>query len=86
MRLAVLLPLAAAALIGCGTKVDGASIEKELADSYGMRGYPGLRFSCPDPDNEVGKRFVCQMSGLDGYSRVEVEVRASESVRVVREF
>lgn len=86
MRPAVLLLLAAVALAGCGTKVDGASIERELADSYGERGYPGLRFSCPDPDNEVGKRFVCEMTGLDGVSRVEVEVRASESVRVVREF
>lgn len=84
-RLAPLLALAALAA-GCGTKIDGASVEKELEESYGTRGYPGLRFTCPDPDNEVGTRFVCEMSGLEGYSRVEVEVRRSESVQVIREF
>jgi hypothetical protein len=84
-RFALLLP-AAILLAGCGTKVDGDSIEKELMKSYGTRGYPGLRFECPDPKNEVGERFVCEMSGLEGYSRVEVEVRGNESVQVVREY
>ena len=84
-RLVLLLPLAVV-VAGCGTKVDGASVEKELTESYGKRGYPGLRFECPDPDNEVGKRFVCEMSGLEGYGRVEVEVRDNESVQVVREY
>ena len=84
-RLALLLPLAAV-LAACGTKVDGDSVEKELMESYGKRGYPGLRFECPDPDTEVGRRFVCEMSGLEGYARVEVEVRENESVQVVREF
>ena len=84
-RLALLLPVVAV-LTGCGTKIEGDSVEKELMDSYGTRGYPGLRFECPDPDNEVGKRFVCEMSGLEGYTRVEVEVRGNESVQVVREF
>jgi hypothetical protein len=84
-RLVVLLPVAAL-LAGCGTRVDGDSIEKELMKSYGTRGYPELRFECPDPKNEVGERFVCEMSGLEGYSRVEVEVRRNESVQVVREF
>jgi hypothetical protein len=86
MRRAVLVALAATALAGCGTKIDGASIEKELMDSYGNRGYPGLRFECPDPSNEVGERFECVVTGLEGYSRVEVEVRRNESVQVVREF
>ena len=84
-RLPLLLP-AVAVLAGCGTKIDGASIEKELMDSYGMRGYPELRFACPDPENEVGARFECEMSGLEGYTRVEVEVRRNESVQVVREY
>lgn len=86
MRPVVLLALAAVVLAGCGTKIDGASIEKELMDSYGNRGYPGLRFECPDPGNEVGERFECTVTGLEGYSRVEVEVRRNESVQVVREF
>lgn len=84
-RLLLLAPVVLA-LTGCGTKVDGDSIEKELMKSYGTRGYPGLRFDCPDPKNEVGERFVCEMSGLEGYTRVEVEVGRNESVEVVREY
>jgi hypothetical protein len=84
-RLLLLAPVALL-LAACGTEVDGDSIEKELMQSYGTRGYPGLRFECPNPKNEVGERFVCEMSGLEGYSRVEVEVRRNESVQVVREY
>jgi hypothetical protein len=70
--------LAALLLAGCGTKIDGASIERELARAEGDG-----RFSCPDPDNEVGRRFTCTVTGLEGVTRIEVEVRPREGIRIV---
>lgn len=83
-----LVPCALLAVLvaGCGSKIDGDSVEKELLSSYGDRGYPGLAFECPDPDNEVGERFECEMRGLKGYTRVVVEVGARESIAVIREL
>lgn len=78
--------IAAVALAGCGTEIDGNSIERELTDAYGKRGYPKLRFDCPNPENEVGKRFTCKVRGLDGYTNVEVEVRENEALELVREY
>ena len=75
-----LVPCALGALLvaGCGTRIDGASIERELE-----RDQRGGRFSCPDPENEVGVRFTCSVRGVEGITRVEVEVRPREGIRIV---
>lgn len=74
-----LLPSALAALLlaGCATRLDGASVERELARAEGGR------YACPDPVNEVGVRFTCSVTGVAGVTTVELEVRPREGIRIV---
>lgn len=77
--------LVAAALTGCGgTKLSGDSIEKLIVEDLGNRGYAGLEVSCPDVDNEVGKKFTCDVKGSDEFTKIEGSVANDDQVNLDR--
>jgi hypothetical protein len=72
-------------LAGCGgTQLDGASIEKLLVTELGNRGYAHARVACPDVDNEVGRAFTCEVTGVSAVTKVEGSVARNDEINVVR--
>lgn len=72
------------ALSGCGgSKLSGSSIEKLIVQDLGNRGYPNAKINCRDVDNEVGKTFTCDVSGVKQYTKFEGKVAENDGIQPV---
>lgn len=75
--------LAVGALAGCGgEKLSGDSIEKLIVEDLGTRGYADVTVSCPDVDNEVGKKFSCDVENGPGFTKIEGSVAEGDKVNL----
>jgi hypothetical protein len=85
-RAAASLALAGAlAVAGCGAnKLSGSSIEKLIVKDLGPRGYAGLSVSCDDVDDEVGRKFTCDVSGVKGRTKVDGTVLKGDRISIDR--
>ena len=87
MQGAVAASLAIAAAIGaagCGAKLRGDSLEPLIVRELSQRGHHGAKVSCDDVDNEVGHRYSCALSGVEGRSRVEGTVLRGDRISIDR--
>lgn len=74
-----------AVLAGCGgSKLSGSSIEKLIIGDLGNRGYASVKVSCPDVDNNVGKKFTCTVTGGPGFTKIEGSVAKGDKVNIDR--
>src|SRR3954469_7359251 len=82
---ACLALLAALALSACGSsKLSADSIEKLIVKDLGPRGYAGLRVSCQDVDDTVGKQFTCDVSGVKAVTKVDGTVLKGDRISIDR--
>lgn len=76
-----------AALTGCGgSKLSHASIEKLIVVELGTRGYPGVAVKCSDVDNEVGKKFTCDVTGAKGFTKIDGSVAKNDQINLDRVY
>jgi hypothetical protein len=77
----------AALLAGCGgSKLSGDSIEKLIAGDLGNRGYTSVKVNCDDVDNEVGKKFTCDVTGAPGFTKIDGSVAKGDQINIDRVY
>lgn len=82
---AAALTAAAIFLAACGgQKLSGDSIEKLIVEDLGTRGYADVSVTCPDVDNEVGKKFTCDVANGPGFTKIEGSVAEGDKVNLDR--
>jgi hypothetical protein len=75
----------AATFAGCGgSKLSGSSIEKLIAQDLGNRGYSSVKVQCDDVDNEVGKKFTCDVEGGPGFTKIDGSVAKGDQINIDR--
>jgi hypothetical protein len=82
---ASLAVVAALGTVGCGTaKLRGDSMEPLIEHELAQRGHKGAQVACEDVDDEVGTKYSCGLSGVEGRSRVEGTVLSGDRVSIDR--
>lgn len=70
-------------LTGCGgTMLSGDSLEDTFLDAT-LKGHPDARIECPDVDNEPGRRFTCDVTGVPGKTKLNGRVTRGDGVALV---
>ena len=81
---ASLVVAAAVGATGCGAKLRGDSMESLIERQLAQRGHKGAKVTCEDVDDEVGRKYACVVSGVDGRTRVEGTVLNGDRISIDR--
>ena len=81
---ASLVVAAAVGATGCGAKLRGDSMEPLIERELVQRGHKGAKAACADVDDEVGHKYSCELSGVDGRTRVEGTVLNGDRISIDR--
>ena len=59
-------------------------VESLIEHQLAQRGHKGAKVTCEDVDDEVGRKYACVLSGVDGRTRVEGTVLNGDRISIDR--